>query len=280
MPKGARASHRPGRHSLCDDPHRHRRRQRLFGRRLLDPLRPKRLVHRRRDPGRRIRWQRTDAVCQPAAQRLRLARGRLSVPVAVVRPYLRAGAAGQIIWQELSFSEANDGLGPVGVGSISGCYRPAGSARRWTFVSADETVWQPYCRPTSGATGAPRRPPRSAPRRAADRASDAAGVRRRRHCQARPPPQPLAQGGYQYANESGPNPYRRDSVKGDIGVPVRVVMPPWPKPIGNRAMMLAERVRRRRAGSKPRLLGNTERLRMDYGNSKLDAGHVCWLCGN
>ena len=39
---------------------------------------------------------------------------------------------GQIIWQEVSFSEANDGLGPVGLGSTSGATGRLGLRGKWT----------------------------------------------------------------------------------------------------------------------------------------------------
>jgi outer membrane autotransporter protein len=51
---------------------------------------------------------------------------------------------GQIIWQEVSFGGANDGLGPVGLGTTSGAAGRLGLRGKWTFVSASGVVWRPY----------------------------------------------------------------------------------------------------------------------------------------
>jgi outer membrane autotransporter protein len=51
---------------------------------------------------------------------------------------------GQIIWQQVSFKEANDGLGPVGLGTTSGATGRLGLRGKWTIASANGVLWQPY----------------------------------------------------------------------------------------------------------------------------------------
>jgi outer membrane autotransporter protein len=48
----------------------------------------------------------------------------------------------QIIWQEVFFQGANDGMGPVGLGATSGATGRLGLRGKWTFTSANGTVWQ------------------------------------------------------------------------------------------------------------------------------------------
>jgi outer membrane autotransporter protein len=55
---------------------------------------------------------------------------------------------GQIIWQEVSFQGANDGLGPVGLGTTSGGTGRLGLRGKWTFTSANGMLWQPYVQAT------------------------------------------------------------------------------------------------------------------------------------
>jgi outer membrane autotransporter protein len=52
----------------------------------------------------------------------------------------------QIIWQQVSFSQANDGLGPVGLGTTSGPTGRVGLRGAWTIDSSNGQVWQPYVR--------------------------------------------------------------------------------------------------------------------------------------
>ena len=52
----------------------------------------------------------------------------------------------QIVWQRVSFDDANDGLGQVGLGTTSGTSGRIGLRGRWTIVSNDGEVWQPYVR--------------------------------------------------------------------------------------------------------------------------------------
>jgi outer membrane autotransporter protein len=50
----------------------------------------------------------------------------------------------QIIWQQVSFRDGNDGLGPVGLGSTGGSTGRLGVRGLWTIVSDRGQVWQPY----------------------------------------------------------------------------------------------------------------------------------------
>jgi outer membrane autotransporter protein len=51
---------------------------------------------------------------------------------------------GQIIWQQVSFQDANDGLGPVGLGTTSGATGRLGLRGKWTITDAAGRLWQPY----------------------------------------------------------------------------------------------------------------------------------------
>jgi hypothetical protein len=102
-----RPCHQPGCYRLCDDPYRHRRPQRLCGRRLLDPLRPS-------------GWY-TDAVIQGAGYHGRATTQFADLPLngSVFVSSLEAGypfpwfgptfvlePQGEIIGQEVTFSAA------------------------------------------------------------------------------------------------------------------------------------------------------------------------------
>ena len=52
----------------------------------------------------------------------------------------------QIIWQQVSFNQANDGLGPVGLGTTSGPTGRVGVRGMWTIDGSNGQVWQPYVR--------------------------------------------------------------------------------------------------------------------------------------
>ena len=53
---------------------------------------------------------------------------------------------GQIIWQHVSFSQANDGLGAVALGSTSGATGRIGVRGQWSIITGNGQVWQPYVR--------------------------------------------------------------------------------------------------------------------------------------
>ena len=52
----------------------------------------------------------------------------------------------QIIWQHVSFSDANDGLGSVDLGSTSGATGRLGVRGRWSIDGRNGQVWEPYGR--------------------------------------------------------------------------------------------------------------------------------------
>jgi outer membrane autotransporter protein len=52
----------------------------------------------------------------------------------------------QIIWQEVSFADSDDGLGTIALGSTSGPSGRLGLRGRWKFSDAAGRVWQPYVR--------------------------------------------------------------------------------------------------------------------------------------
>lgn len=52
----------------------------------------------------------------------------------------------QIVWQHVSFDDANDGLGEVALGTTSGASGRIGLRGRWTIISDGGQVWQPYVR--------------------------------------------------------------------------------------------------------------------------------------
>jgi outer membrane autotransporter protein len=53
----------------------------------------------------------------------------------------------QIIWQQVSFKQADDGLGPVALGKTAGLTGRLGLRGVWTIVGGDNgQVWQPYAR--------------------------------------------------------------------------------------------------------------------------------------
>jgi outer membrane autotransporter protein len=52
----------------------------------------------------------------------------------------------QIIWQQVTFGQANDGLGPVALGTTSGPTGRVGLRGVWTVDGYNGQVWQPYAR--------------------------------------------------------------------------------------------------------------------------------------
>ena len=52
----------------------------------------------------------------------------------------------QIIWQQVSFNQANDGLGPVALGTTSGSTGRVGVRGMWTIIGENGQVCQPYVR--------------------------------------------------------------------------------------------------------------------------------------
>ena len=52
----------------------------------------------------------------------------------------------QVVWERVSFDDANDGLGEVALGTTSGASGRIGLRGKWTIVSDGGQVWQPYVR--------------------------------------------------------------------------------------------------------------------------------------
>jgi outer membrane autotransporter protein len=52
----------------------------------------------------------------------------------------------QIIWQQVAFNQANDGLGAVALGTTSGTTGRLGLRGMWTIDGYNGQVWQPYVR--------------------------------------------------------------------------------------------------------------------------------------
>jgi outer membrane autotransporter protein len=66
-------------------------------------------------------------------------------PIALpLGPHFVLEPQAQIIWQRVSFNDANDGLGPVGLGSTSGPTGRLGLRGQWTIDSDNGIRWQPY----------------------------------------------------------------------------------------------------------------------------------------
>ncbi|MBV8794724.1 MAG: autotransporter outer membrane beta-barrel domain-containing protein, partial [Hyphomicrobiales bacterium] len=53
---------------------------------------------------------------------------------------------GQILWQKVSFRQDYDGLGNVALGDTTGPSGRMGLRGKWTIVTANDQVWQPYLR--------------------------------------------------------------------------------------------------------------------------------------
>jgi outer membrane autotransporter protein len=125
---------------------------------------------------------------------------------------------GQIIWQRVSFDDANDSLGPVGLGTTSGGSGRLGLRGKWTVNDPDGRVWQPYVLANVwrdwGANATTMFGPDPVPLlEQATRLEFAGGL----SAKLLPGLSVYAQAGYQFA-VSGTDGGRRDGVKGDFGV--------------------------------------------------------------
>jgi outer membrane autotransporter protein len=142
------------------------------------------------------------------------------IPLSWFGPRFVLEPQGQIIWQQVTFNDANDNLGPVGLGTTSGVTGRLGLRGQWTVTGANGMVWQPYVRAnvwrdwgaeantTFGIDQVPLI-------EQATRIEFGGGVTAKLGTSL----SVFAQGGYQFAtSESGTFGFRRDSVKGDIGV--------------------------------------------------------------
>jgi outer membrane autotransporter protein len=68
------------------------------------------------------------------------------IPLPLFGPGFVLEPQAQIVWQQVSFDDANDGLGEVALGTTSGASGRVGLRGRWTIVSDSGQVWQPYVR--------------------------------------------------------------------------------------------------------------------------------------
>jgi outer membrane autotransporter protein len=124
----------------------------------------------------------------------------------------------QILWQQVSFNNGNDGLGDVALGTTSGATGRIGVRGKWTIVGVYGQVWEPYVRlnlwqdwggqatTMFGVDPAPLL-------ERATRLETAAGLTARLTKSW----SLYAQGGYQFAL-NGTDGGRRDGVKGDLGL--------------------------------------------------------------
>jgi outer membrane autotransporter protein len=124
----------------------------------------------------------------------------------------------QIIWQQVTLNQANDGLGSVALGTTSGATGRVGMRGMWTIVSDSGQVWQPYVRAnlwrdwgaqattTFGIDQVPLL-------EAATRLELAGGITAKLNAGL----SPYAQAGYQFAVADANDGTTRNGVKGDAG---------------------------------------------------------------
>ena len=125
---------------------------------------------------------------------------------------------GQIIWQQVSFHDADDGFGTIGLGTTSGATGRLGLRGAWTINETAGRVWQPYVRANVwrdfGADATTMFGPVAVPLlEQATRLEFAGGL----SAKILPRLTLYAQAGYQFA-VSGTDGGRRDGVKGNFGV--------------------------------------------------------------
>jgi outer membrane autotransporter protein len=140
------------------------------------------------------------------------------VPLPIFGPGFVLEPQAQVLWQHVSFDQANDGLGAVALGSTSGASGRIGLRGQWTIVDAGGWVWQPYVRANLwqdwGASATTTFDSMPVPlQERATRLDLAAGLTAR----LTPNLSLYAQGGYQFAVIDTDN-VRRDGVKGDLGL--------------------------------------------------------------
>jgi len=66
------------------------------------------------------------------------------IPLPVLGPGFVLEPEAQVIFQQVSFGDANDGLGPVGLGTTSGFTERFGLRGKWIVNDAAGRLWQPY----------------------------------------------------------------------------------------------------------------------------------------
>jgi outer membrane autotransporter protein len=140
------------------------------------------------------------------------------IPLPWLGPRFVLEPEGQIIWQRVSFDDANDSLGPVALGTTSGASGRLGLRGKWTINDPAGRVWQPYVLANVwrdwGANATTMFGVDSVPLlEQATRLEFAGGL----SAKILPGLSLYAQAGYQFA-VSGTDGGRRDGVKGDFGV--------------------------------------------------------------
>lgn len=124
----------------------------------------------------------------------------------------------QVIWQRVSFSDENDGLGPVDLGLTTGTTGRLGLRGQWTIDRDNGEVWQPYGRVNlwhdwGGAATTLFGADRVSLLEEATRLELAAGITAKINLRL----SLYAQAGYQFA-VGGSDGGRRQGVQGDIGL--------------------------------------------------------------
>jgi outer membrane autotransporter protein len=125
----------------------------------------------------------------------------------------------QIVWQQVAFDEANDGLGPVALGTTAAPTGRLGVRAQWTIVGADGQIWQPYVRANVwrdwGAQATTMFSDAAVPlEEQATRLELAGGVTAKFNAGL----SLFAQAGYQFALNKADDGQSRNGVKGDIGL--------------------------------------------------------------
>ncbi|MBL6618291.1 MAG: autotransporter outer membrane beta-barrel domain-containing protein [Reyranella sp.] len=68
------------------------------------------------------------------------------IPLARLGPGFVLEPQWQVLWQQVSFEDSNDGLGTVGLGTTSGPSGRLGLRGKWTISDGAGRIWQPYVR--------------------------------------------------------------------------------------------------------------------------------------
>jgi outer membrane autotransporter protein len=146
--------------------------------------------------------------------------GGYPIPLPLFGPRFVLEPQGQIIWQQISFNQENDGLGEVALGMTSGATGRLGLRGQWTIAGADKAVWQPYtgvnvwrdwdATATTIFSGNSQVPLLEQ----ATRTEVLAGVTARLNVRL----SLYGQTSYQFAVGSTNPDYRRDGFKGDVGL--------------------------------------------------------------
>ena len=140
------------------------------------------------------------------------------IPVLWLGPGFVLEPQAQILWQQVSFNNGNDGLGDVALGTTSGTTGRIGVRGKWTILGGYGQVWEPYVRVNLWQNWGGQATTLFGidPVPLLERATlleTAAGLTARLSNRW----SLYAQGGYQFAL-NGTDGGRRDGIKGDLGV--------------------------------------------------------------